>query len=402
LVTLFITEAGLILLDDRLVPLTTARFAKEREHVEFKESHEGRANAVSALIGECQKLGVKSISLPNSSLQEVFAAKGFETSIMDAATASQLSEKKLQILLASNTFKSEIEVREFLRNFAMESSKERIRELSAQPDLQVMEGVQGLDEIDKALNVVVARLREWYGLHFPELAGLVDDPIGYAKIALAGTRDKMDEKALEGLNLSPKKVEDMMIASKTSKGGSMSKEDAAMVALLAETVMSLSASKDRLQRYVESSMRRLLPNISAVAGETIGARLLAKAGGLARLAKLPSSTIQVLGAEKALFRALKTGSRPPKHGILFQHEQVHGSPKWQRGKIARSLASKIAIAARVDMFRGEKQEGIESKFAKRLEEIREKYKEPPPEEPKRTFKPKFVPRTRDRRERRRR
>lgn len=259
-----------------------------------------------------------------------------------------------------------------------------------------------MDELDKALNVITARLKEWYGLHFPELTGLVDDPIGYAKIASAGTRDKIDENILSGLNLSPKKVEAMMLAAKVSKGGSISKEDAAMVALLAETTMSLSASKDRLQRYVESSMRRLAPNISAVAGETIGARLIAKAGGLARLAKLPSSTIQVLGAEKALFRALKTGSRPPKHGILFQHEQVHGAPKWQRGKIARSLASKIAIAARVDMFRGEKQEGIESKFAKRLEEIREKYKEPPPEEPKRVFKPKFVPRTRDRRERRRR
>ncbi|MBI2127227.1 MAG: hypothetical protein HYU02_07970 [Thaumarchaeota archaeon] len=89
--------------------------------------------------------------------------------------------------------------------------------------------------------------------------------------------------------------------------------------------------------------------------------------------------MQVLGAEKALFRALKTGSRPPKHGILFQHEHVHGAPKWQRGKIARSLASKIAIAARVDAFRGEKQEGIQEKFAKRLEEIQTKYKEAPKE-----------------------
>ncbi|MBM3897202.1 MAG: hypothetical protein FJ358_01555 [Thaumarchaeota archaeon] len=401
MVTLFITEAGLILLDDSLTPLTTVRFAKGRENAEFKESQEGHGSAVSALIDECQRLNVKSISMPNSALQEAFAAKGFETSVIDAPTASQINAKKLEILLSSNTFRSEIEAREFLRNFAIETSKERIRELSAQPDLQVMEGVQGLDEMDKALNVAVARLKEWYGLHFPELTGLVDDPIGYAKVALVGTREKIDEKVLEGLNLSPKKIETTMIAAKVSKGGTMSKEDAAMVALLAETVMSLSASKDRLQRYVESSMRRLAPNVSAVAGETIGARLIAKAGGLARLAKLPSSTIQVLGAEKALFRALKTGSRPPKHGILFQHEQVHGAPKWQRGKIARSLASKIAIAARVDMFRGEKQEGIESKFAKRLEEIREKYKEPPPEEPKRPFK-KFVPRTRDRRERRRR
>ena len=400
--TLFVTEAGLILLDDKLVPSAIVRFSKGREYIEFKESQGGRGSAVFAAIAECEKLGVKSIEVFNSALKESFSAKGLEASIIDPPKAASLSEKKLEILLSSEIFKSEIEAREFLRNFAIETSKERIRELSAQPDLQVMEGVQGLDEFDKALNVVTARLKEWYGLHFPELAGLVDDPIGYAKIASAGTRDKIDEDILSGLNFTPKKVEAMMVTAQASKGGSMSKEDAAMVALLAEMTMSLSTSKDRLQRYVESSMRRLAPNVSAVAGETIGARLIAKAGGLARLARFPSSTIQVLGAEKALFRALKTGSRPPKHGILFQHEQVHGAPKWQRGKIARSLASKIAIASRVDMFRGEKQEGIESKFAKRLEEIREKYKEPPAEEPKKIFRQKFVPRTRDRRERRRR
>ena len=399
---LFVTEAGLILLDDKLAPLAAARFSKGREHIEFKESQGGRGSAVSASIAECQKLGVKSIATPNSALKESFSAGGFETEMIDPQTTSNLNEKKLEILLSSETFKSEIEAREFLRSFAIETSKERIRELSTQPDLQVMEGVQALDEFDKALNVVTARLKEWYGLHFPELTGLVDDPTGYAKIASAGTRDKIDENVLSGLNLTPKKVEAMMVAAKASKGGSMLKEDTAMVALLSETTMSLSTSKDRLQRYVESSMRRLAPNVSAVAGETIGARLIAKAGGLARLAKLPSSTIQVLGAEKALFRALKTGSKPPKHGILFQHEHVHGSPKWQRGKIARSLAGKIAIASRVDMFRGEKQEGIESKFAKRLEEIREKYKEPPAEEPKKVFRQKFVPRTGDRRERRRR
>lgn len=402
--TLFLTEAGLILLDDKLSIIASARFTKGREHAEFRESQEARGSAVAAIIDECLNRGIKSVSVQNSALQEAFSSKVINATITDTQTALQLAETKLQILISAGIFHSEDEVREFLRNFAIESSKERIRELSAQPDLQVMEGVQGLDEIDKALNVAVARLKEWYGLHFPELAGLVDDPIGYAKIALVGTRDKIDEKVLEGLNLSPKKVEAMMIAAKASKGGSMSKEDAAMVALLAETVMSLSSAKDRLQRYVESSMRRLAPNVSAVAGETIGARLIAKAGGLERLARLPSSTIQVLGAEKALFRALKTGSRPPKHGILFQHEHVHGAPKWQRGKIARSLASKIAIAARIDMFRGEKHEGLETKFAKRLEEIRTKYKEPPPEEPRKAFKPKFTekfkPRERDRRGRR--
>jgi nucleolar protein 56 len=104
---------------------------------------------------------------------------------------------------------------------------------------------------------------------------------------------------------------------------------------------------------------------------------MAKAGGLDRLAVLPASTIQILGAEKALFRALRTGSRPPKHGILFQHQEVHMAPKWQRGKIARTLANKIAIAARVDYYRGTEDLSLKEGLDRRLERIKEKYKEPP-------------------------
>ena len=132
---------------------------------------------------------------------------------------------------------------------------------------------------------------------------------------------------------------------------------------------------------VESTMNKIAPNITNVAGATIGARLIARAGGLERMARLPASTIQVLGAEKALFRAIRTGSRPPKHGILFQHEAVHMAPKWQRGKIARTLANKIAIAARIDYYRGTKAEELTGLFEKRLKEIKIKYKEPPPMRP---------------------
>ena len=95
------------------------------------------------------------------------------------------------------------------------------------------------------------------------------------------------------------------------------------------------------------------------------------------MAVLPASTIQILGAEKALFRALRTGARPPKHGILFQHQEVHMAPKWQRGKIARTLANKIAIAARVDYYRGTEDLSLKEGLDKRIERIKEKYKEPP-------------------------
>ena len=124
-------------------------------------------------------------------------------------------------------------------------------------------------------------------------------------------------------------------------------------------------------------MELVAPNISAILGSAVGARILAKAGSLKKLATMPASTIQVLGAEKALFRALKTGAQPPKHGLLFQHQLVHASPKWQRGKIARAVAAKAAIAARVDVYGAGRNDTLLEKLNVRVTEIGVKYKDQP-------------------------
>ena len=123
-------------------------------------------------------------------------------------------------------------------------------------------------------------------------------------------------------------------------------------------------------------MESIAPNISGILGSSVGARILAKAGSLKRLASMPASTIQVLGAEKALFRSLKTGAQPPKHGLLFQHSLVHAAPRWQRGKIARAIAAKAAIAARVDVYGEGRNQTLFEKLNVRITEIGQKYKEP--------------------------
>jgi rRNA biogenesis protein Nop56/Nop58 len=126
-------------------------------------------------------------------------------------------------------------------------------------------------------------------------------------------------------------------------------------------------------------MKEVAPNITALVGPTLGARLLSLAGSLEDLAKMPASTIQVLGAEKALFRALRKKGRPPKHGVIFQYPDIHTSPRWQRGKIARALAAKLAIAARVDQFSGRFiGDKLNEELKKRIEEIKTKYAQPPP------------------------
>jgi nucleolar protein 56 len=147
---------------------------------------------------------------------------------------------------------------------------------------------------------------------------------------------------------------------------------------VARALLTLYNTRNNLERYLEKTMKEIAPNIDKLVGSTLGARLLAKGGGLKNLAKKSSSTIQVLGAEKALFRSLRTGTDPPKHGLIFQHNQVHKPPRWQRGKIARALASKLAIAARLDAYGGRyRGEELSDSFDERVKEIREKYAEPP-------------------------
>ncbi len=278
---------------------------------------------------------------------------------------------------------------EEIRRRSIEAAEAAIREASSRPDLQLVQAIQALDETDKYLNVVATRASEWYGLYFPELNQMMQDNIALCKmISEVGRRNAFTADAMAGRGFSDKKVEAILEASGRSKGGELSEPDFARVKALAALAVLLGGEREKLNEYVESAMKRISPNVCEVAGATIGARLMAKAGGLDRLAVMPASTIQILGAEKALFRALRTGARPPKHGILFQHQEVHMAPKWQRGKIARTLANKIAIAARVDYYRGTVESSLKEGLDKRLERIKEKYKNPPkrparPERPER-------------------
>jgi nucleolar protein 56 len=271
---------------------------------------------------------------------------------------------------------------EALRQKSIAAAEEAIREASSRPDLHLVQAIQALDDTDKYLNITATRASEWYGLHFPELTQMIQDNVALCKIITEiGTREAFSAEKLSGRGFTDKKIEAIIEARDRSKGGSISEGDVGRVKSLAALAIQLSSIRDGLNGYVESQMKKVAPNVADIAGATIGARLMAKAGGLDRLAILPASTIQILGAEKALFRSLRTGARPPKHGILFQHQAVHTAPKWQRGKIARTLANKIAIAARVDYYRGSEDLSIKAGLDKRLESIKERYKEPPQRKP---------------------
>jgi nucleolar protein 56 len=266
-----------------------------------------------------------------------------------------------------------------MREFALKWSSIRVQEASEQLDLHISQSINALDEIDKILNTVGTRMREWYGLHFPELDNLLQNITTYANIvSRVGKREEITIEFLRTLDIPENKIEIIHMTANRSKGGKITEENLLILQSLANEVISLAQIRKTLEDHIEISMEMISPNLKELLTATVGARLIAKAGSLKRLASLSSSTIQILGAEKALFRTLKTGANPPKHGLLFQHPVIHSAPKWQRGKLARAISSKAAIAARVDLYsrNSESNNALASKLNDRITEIQEKYKEP--------------------------
>jgi len=275
------------------------------------------------------------------------------------------------------------ELREWIHKVSIELTKIRVRRAVEKRDLVVAQTIQTIDDLDKTLNLFMNRIREWYGLHFPELDRLIEKHETYARlVANLGRRDNFTTENLEKEGLPKTKTEQIASAINTSMGAELNEGDIHQIQAMCKNTLELYDVRQKLEGYLDSVMEEVAPNTRALAGSLLGARLIAIAGGLINLAKMPASTIQVLGAEKALFRALRTGTRPPKHGIIFQHTLIHEAKRWQRGKVARVLAGKLAIAARTDAFSGKHiADGLRADLERRIKEIQEKYEEPPPLKP---------------------
>jgi len=271
------------------------------------------------------------------------------------------------------------QIREWTHKVSMELTKIQVRRAIEKRDLLIIQAIQTIDDLDKTINLFMSRIREWYGLHFPELDRLIDKHETYSRlITNLRRRGKFTEEALTKEGVPTTKAKRIAEAARASMGADIEDTDLDQIQMMSKNTLALYDLRNSLETYVDSTMNEIAPNVRALAGPLLGARLIALAGGLRNLAKMPASTIQVLGAEKALFRALKTGARPPKHGIVFQHTLIHEAKHWQRGKVARALAGKLAIAARTDAY-SSKYAGdvLKRDLDKRIEEIHEKYRKPP-------------------------
>jgi nucleolar protein 56 len=222
-------------------------------------------------------------------------------------------------------------------------------------DNHIIQAIAILDQLDKAINTFSMRVREWYSWHFPELIKIVSENHKYAKVALF-VKDKRTLSAESLHDLAAVVDEDEEVAkniidaAKTSMGQEISISDMENVTTFAERVVSLGNYRKTLHSYLVSKMSVVAPNLAALIGEIVGARLISHAGSLTNLSKYPASTVQILGAEKALFRALKTKGNTPKYGLLYHSSFIGRAGQKNKGRISRFLANKCSIASRIDNF----------------------------------------------------
>ncbi|MFW9970853.1 MAG: hypothetical protein ACFFDF_11705 [Candidatus Odinarchaeota archaeon] len=232
-------------------------------------------------------------------------------------------------------------------------TKRKVREASGHSDNIIIQVITVLDVIKKSISLFSNHLREWYGLYFPELTDkIIEDNIVLANlISNLGTRENFKfENIKSQVDLKEKKIKSLEKYALESMGADF---DLTMVQNYADQIISLDNYRIQLENYLDELIKNYCPNINSVIGSLIGAKLIAKAGSLQKLAYMPASRIQILGAEKALYRFLKTGEKRPKHGLIFQWNQIRSAKPIHRGKIARVVAGKIAIGAKVDLFNGD-------------------------------------------------
>ena len=234
----------------------------------------------------------------------------------------------------------------------------------------VIQAVGLLDDLDKEINNYAMRLREWYGWHFPEVGKIIADNLTYAKVVQAiGMRTNTKHTNLSEI-LTPEDESHVKEAAEISMGSEISTEDELNIKELCAQIIFLSEYRASLSEYLRNRMMQIAPNLTIMVGELVAARLISHAGSLISLAKMPASTIQIFGAEKALFRALRTKHETPKYGLIYQASFVGSQNNAKmKGKVSRSLASKCALCVRVDAL-GESSDGTIGQKSKKMIESR--------------------------------
>ena len=234
-------------------------------------------------------------------------------------------------------------------------SRARVKFSVQKNDNHIIQAIATLDHLDKSINTFSMRLREWYSWHFPELLRIVSENQQYARLALfIGDKKRLSDGDLDDLtahcNEDAEIAQSIIESARVSMGQDLSEADMEHVVTFASRVVRLAEYRKTLHTYLIEKMGIVAPNLGALLGEIIGARLISHAGSLTNLSKYPASTVQILGAEKALFRALKTKGNTPKYGLIYHSSFIGRAGQRNKGRISRFLANKCSIASRIDNF----------------------------------------------------
>lgn len=326
-------------------------------------------NAISEGLVTADLAAFLELNLPKSSKSSKKAK--FTLGLQDKGLAQSLSDR-LQV--PCNTTETSLEVlrgvrlhfSQFIKELADGNlakaqlglghsySRAKVKFNVNRADNMIIQAIALLDQMDKDINTFAMRVREWYSWHFPELVQIVNDNYVYARCAsYIKHRTSLSDASipeLAALVLDEDKAAQIVQAARTSMGMDMSEIDMVNVDAFTSRLIALAEYRRQLQTYLVSKMSVVAPNLAALIGETVGARLISHAGSLTNLAKCPASTVQILGAEKALFRALKTRGNTPKYGLLFHSSFIGRAAAKNKGRISRYLANKCAIASRIDSF----------------------------------------------------
>lgn len=271
--------------------------------------------------------------------------------------------ENLESILTSVEFLHDInEEEEIIKNEKLSEIYEKlailkIKKASQEEDKLLIQAINSIDDLDESISKLVERIRDWYTVYFPEMDTISNNETYIKIIAENENREDIIQKYPEHFK------------STFSAGADIEEDDLLMLKTFAESLHSLQKSRAELENYIDVKMEAIAPNLRDLLGASLGAKLIAHIGSIKQLATYPASVIQIMGAEKAIFRHLKTGERPPKHGLIFQHPQVRGAKWWNRGKVARTLALKITLAVRKDVFSGEYDPNIAKDFLDKVEKI---------------------------------
>ncbi|XP_077514638.1 nop5 ribonucleoprotein [Amblyomma americanum] len=347
------------LFQDFETPDKASRVVKLKHFEKFEDMTQALAAATAAVEGKLSK-SLKKV------LKKVVAKEAHESLAVADAKLGNVIKDKFSISCVANSSIQELmrcirsqvdslitglpkkEMTAMALGLAHSLSRYKLKFSPDKVDTMIIQAVSLLDDLDKELNNYIMRCKEWYGWHFPELSKVVTDNMQFVRtVQTVGLRTNAIETDLS--DILPEDLESSVKElAEVSMGTEVSDEDIRNIQHLCHEIIQMSDYRAQLFEYLKNRMIAVAPNLTILVGELVGARLISHAGSLLNLAKHPASTVQILGAEKALFRALKTKHDTPKYGLIYHAQLVGQSTQKLKGKMSRMLAAKAALATRVD------------------------------------------------------